>query len=83
MFSSDVQGYWYIRGASEPNQSDGFWPNQSDGFWHNQSDGFWPKQMTILTNFDPTRVMGLTNGFDSGEFFVGLIFDTIYYSELW
>ena len=39
--------------------------------------------MTVLTNFDPTRVIGLTNWFDSGEFFVGLIFDTSYYSELW
>ena len=44
---------------------------------------FDPTKVTVLTNFDPTRVMGLTNGFDSGEFFVGLIFDTSYYSELW
>ena len=27
--------------------------------------------------------MVLTNWFDSGEFFVGLVFDTCYYSELW
>ena len=27
--------------------------------------------------------MGLTNWFDSGEFFVGLLIDTSYYSKLW
>ena len=38
--------------------------------------------MTVLTNSDPTRVMGLSNWFNSGEFFVGLVFDISYYSEL-
>ena len=44
---------------------------------------FDPTKVTVLTNFDPTRVMGLTNWFDSGEFFVGLLINTSYYSKLW
>ena len=44
---------------------------------------FDPTRVIVLTSFDPTRVMVLTNWFDGGEFFVGLVFDTSYYSELW